>query len=303
MQQTSGLTDLRWKLAGWVHRLPDVRGRDRISHMLIGGQPRPSGIHRGTFGPDLHFEVSYEEDGSMVELFFLQYELPSLAPVVEACLSEGGCFFDVGGNIGIYSSWAARQVGPGGQVHTFEPIPTTRELLAKTLGYNKLDGVHVEPTAVGNEVGTVRMYRRPGGSGTASAALHKEGDPFVVPLTTLDAYVAKSGCAIPDLIKIDVEGLEQAVLEGASGLLAHPDAPAVVYEQNAKWGIQEFIDIAPLFEANGYHQYGLCTSGLERVSDVRKGPPSLNILAVHPERHADVIERLKNKRFRRNQNT
>src|SRR5206468_3604081 len=116
---------LRWRLAGLLHRFPEFRGRDRLGMILLGNTPPPDGIHRGTFGPGLRYEARYRDDGSFVDLFFLQYEPPALTPILESVLHEGGVFFDVGANIGVYAGWAARLVGERGEVHAFEPVPRT----------------------------------------------------------------------------------------------------------------------------------------------------------------------------------
>ena len=100
------LDSLRWMLAGQLRRVPEFRGRDRISLMLIGGIPAPDGVHKGVFGPGLRYEARYRDDGSLSDLFLLQYEAPSLAPILEAVLRPGMVFFDVGANIGIYTGWA-----------------------------------------------------------------------------------------------------------------------------------------------------------------------------------------------------
>lgn len=270
---------------------------------LVGGRPAPPGFHSGRFGPDLRFRVRYQDDGSFLELFFLQYQRPVLAPVLEACLGPGACFFDVGANIGVYSAWASRLVTDSGQVHAFEPIPATRRALGEILDYNELKNVHVEPSAVGEEVAHVEIWVPPGGSGRASAVLHNEGESVRVRMTTLDRYCAGPECLVPTLVKIDVEGLELQVLRGAERLLARPDAPVVVFEVNEEHGIGALVQIAPIFEEIGYRLFGLCPSGLRPIEDPRRGPLSLNTLALHPERHRHVLAKLERARFRRNQNT
>jgi len=272
--------------------------------MLTARQELPAGIQTGSYGPDLKFRVRYEEDGSLMELFFLQYQQPCLAPILEASLSPGSCFFDVGANIGIYSSWASRMVGESGQVHAFEPIPSTRSFLWDLLGRNAIENVHVEPVAVGNDTGLLRIYLPERASGIASA-VHKRGEPFDVEVTTLDRYIADSGCPIPSLIKIDVEDFEHQVLLGASKLLSRKDAPVVVFEtrgNDAEAGTSDFARSAALFHENGYEIFGLCRSGLRRITDVGRGPISLNTLAARPDEHEPILAKLRKVRFRRNQN-
>ena len=293
---------IRWRLAGALRWLPEFRGRDRLSKLLTDGQALPAGVQTGSFGPNLNFSVRYADDGSMLELFFLQYQRPSLASVFEACLAPGACFFDVGANIGIYSAWASRLVTESGQVRAFEPIPSTREFLHQMLDYNAIENVQIEPVAVGNEVGILRIYRPGNASGIASA-VHPEGEPFDVEATTLDRYLSDSGCPMPALIKIDVEDFELQVLRGAGELLRQPDAPVVVFETHDHGARSEaFQESAELFRARGYALFGLCPSGLQRIDDANLGPLSMNSLAAHPERHAATLAKLRPLRFPRNQN-
>ena len=77
---------MRWRLAGLLHRLPEFRGRDRAVVSLLGRSLPPDGVHTGRFGPELRYEVRYREDGSFVDLFFLQYQEPALTPVLRAVL-------------------------------------------------------------------------------------------------------------------------------------------------------------------------------------------------------------------------
>ena len=269
---------------------------------LTDDQPVPPGIQVGRFGPGLDYRVRYEDDDSMLSLFFLQYREPCLAPILEASLAPGACIFDVGANIGIYSAWGSRLVGESGQVHAFEPIPPTRQFLRDLLAHNELENVRVEPVAIGNDSGLLRMYLPERASGLASA-VHKDGEPFDVQATTLDRYLAKSGCAMPALIKIDTEGFEFPTLQGSDALLSDRDGPLVVFEtKHHPSGVQAFVQSEALLRKKGYELFGLRASGLRRVTDAARGPLSMNMLAAHPDRHGDVIEKLRNVRFRRNQN-
>src|SRR2546426_6084870 len=94
----------RWRLAGLLRRAPEFRGRDWFARLLPGRAQPPDGVHEGVFGPGLYFRVRYRDDDSLVELFFLQFEQPSLAPILGEALQRGGTFFDVGANIGIYAA-------------------------------------------------------------------------------------------------------------------------------------------------------------------------------------------------------
>ena len=82
----------RWRLAGLVRSLPEVRGNDRLISLVLSDSLPPDGVHEGNFGPDLQYKFRYRDDGSLVEFFFLQYREPVLAPILETALEPGDTF-------------------------------------------------------------------------------------------------------------------------------------------------------------------------------------------------------------------
>src|SRR5450631_3947654 len=64
---------------------------------------------------------------------YLNYE-PYMAAAIRSNLSRGGTFWDVGANIGLFSLFAARIVGPEGNIISFEPSPEVFELLSQNVG-------------------------------------------------------------------------------------------------------------------------------------------------------------------------
>jgi FkbM family methyltransferase len=223
----SGDVSLRWRLAGWLRALPEFRGRDRLGTMILRGAIPPDGTLRVTIGPGLVFDARMREDGSWIDLFFLQYEAPSLAPVLETFLGDGATFVDVGANVGVYTAWGSRCVGSAGRVLAFEPIPALRGHIEHVVGLNALSNVTLVPKALGAERGVVTLWVVPHASGLTSAVA--PSDPAAaqrvdVPMTTLDEELAGTQTP-PALIKIDVEGYEMAVLQGAARTLASPQGP------------------------------------------------------------------------------
>lgn len=137
-------------------------------------------------------------------------------------------FFDLGAHIGQYTLVASPLCRA---VHSFEPVPETFELLRRNIQLNGLANVSANQCAVSDLCGEVRIYE--GDLSTIDrsslrAPSSTSGRSFVVPSISLDTYVSKHG-ATPDLIKIDVEGAEIAVLRGASTLLRERH-PALIVE-------------------------------------------------------------------------
>lgn len=128
--------------------------------------------------------------------------------------------FDVGANFGTYSRLAvqeARRAGCAIAVHAFEPSPVAALELRKRVG--RETAIKVVVAALSAETGEAPLHAGGTGSGHASLVLRDTPDSRVteavpVKLLRLDDYLREAGIARIDLLKIDVEGSEMAVLRG-----------------------------------------------------------------------------------------
>ncbi len=158
---------------------------------------------------------------------------------LESVVGPDSVCLDVGANIGLYCLGLS-QLAPDGRVYAFEPSPGALQWLRRNLEANDVTNVEVVEAAVSDRVGTVGFHDVPfftAGSFTADESSHLAseavGSTLVeVPCTTLDAFVESSGVERVDVIKIDVEGAELSVLEGAKGILDQ-HRPTVVMEFNS----------------------------------------------------------------------
>jgi FkbM family methyltransferase len=136
----------------------------------------------------------------------------------------GATALDVGANVGAYSILLGQWAGPSGKVFAFEPAPAPFEGLARHIALNGLAST-VEPirSAVGAEVATGKLLVAGTGGESRLASIDPEppgtrgpdgGATIDVPVTTIDAFCAERGLS-PDFIKVDVEGFELSVLQGA----------------------------------------------------------------------------------------
>jgi FkbM family methyltransferase len=132
-------------------------------------------------------------------------------------LVQGAIVADVGANIGIYSEFLSRYVGPTGLVHSFEPSPDNfKRLSAATRG---LSNVRLTQAAVGERSGDCKLYVSDK-LNVDHRAYKADGDSrHVIPteMVALDDYF-KPGQRV-DLIKIDIQGYELHALRGAQRVL------------------------------------------------------------------------------------
>jgi FkbM family methyltransferase len=141
---------------------------------------------------------------------FEKHEIALLCSLVQ----PGDSALDVGANIGLYSLYLSRAVGPKGRVVAVEPDPDNIALLRSNLENNGCDNVIVLPCALGAESGPVKLFQVEENRGNLSLADVVGTGRFVqVPMRRGDEALAELGLQ-PTVVKIDVEGAEPLVLCG-----------------------------------------------------------------------------------------
>jgi FkbM family methyltransferase len=181
------------------------------------------------------------------------YEVLELE-LLELLLQPGMTVVDVGANVGIHTSIAARSVAPQGTVYGFEPVPENYEILVRNLARNQLTNVVLEQLAIGNEVGRSTIYLEDRSIGTHSLLRSGTSNPaqsLSVPVTTLDNYFANEMPDVVNLLKIDVEGYEPNVLMGAVSLLGRTDQLLIEYNRvsiEANGGVDAFVNLLAGFD-------------------------------------------------------
>lgn len=128
--------------------------------------------------------------------------------------------YDLGAHVGFYTLLASELVGKNGIVVSFEPFNQNFEYLLNHVNMNACKNVIVNNIAVSNFSG-VSYFQE--GEGTYTGHLSGNGK-IIVETIKLDDYVDENSNLIPNCLKIDVEGEEYAVLQGAKKIISeyHP---------------------------------------------------------------------------------
>jgi FkbM family methyltransferase len=132
-------------------------------------------------------------------------------------LHEGDVVYDVGAHVGYYTALAATIVGKRGQVIAFEPRPVNFSYLKRHVRSNDLSNVRLFEASVGNNAGEVSFDNK---TGTGTGRVNS-GGRISVKMVCLDELFARGEIPPPNFMKIDVEGGEVEVLEGARNVIAH----------------------------------------------------------------------------------
>lgn len=188
--------------------------------------------------PGVRLFVDLSDTAIGANVVFGAYERPE-TQWIEAHVSAGDTVVDIGANIGYFTMLMALAVGPSGRVHAFEPVSENADLLERSVVENRYDDrVVTHRMALGRVTGQAALAtltleagsQNSGGSFLAESAAVPSGHEMrTVSVSRLDDLVFGDRVR---LVKIDVEGAEPLVFEGAKRLLKR-DAPWILSEINA----------------------------------------------------------------------
>jgi FkbM family methyltransferase len=213
------------------------------------------------------------------------------AEIFRQLVSPGDMVVEVGANLGAHTVLLARLAGPEGAVLAFEPQPILFQVMCANLAMNNVVNVKAEQKGLGRRAGFAHIPILDYGSNTnfggLSLELVTEGDR--VPVQILDSYHLNA-CSF---IKIDVEGMEQQVLEGAADTIFRL-RPTLYVENDRKDKSHDLIELLlsmgyrlwwhtpPLFHADNF------AGNPENVF----GPiVSVNLLCIPAEREVNIALR------------
>jgi FkbM family methyltransferase len=154
-------------------------------------------------------------------------------------LRPGDVFLDVGANIGIYTVLAAHLVAAEGRVVAVEPhLPNAVRLLENIDANGLGERVSVLATALSDaprfESFNYSDWEEASSSSQLGRVLDHTGKPFqptareLKPATSIDALIEAGAIPVPDVVKIDVDGLEPPIVAGMRALLAGPHPPRAI---------------------------------------------------------------------------
>jgi FkbM family methyltransferase len=187
-------------------------------------------------------------------------------------IRKGDVVIDIGANVGYFTSLFSDLVGPGGEVHAFEPLPSTFELLSRNIRkFPAQKNVFLNCLALGERDEKSILFVPNEDHGQAALARHRDASwtshqirAVNVEMIRLDRYAER----LPriDFVKCDVEGAELLALRGAESTLRRCQ-PKIFLEIEERWTSSfgwTAADVVRFLQGIGYrHFYGLGRHGLD----------------------------------------
>lgn len=208
--------DLIWKAWFRAIQFAPRRARWRLARRCFSPKEPTSIILKLRSGLVMKLDIS-EKYQRTVAASGYEYDI---LDVTSSILRKGDCVIDVGANIGLHSLIWAQLVGPKGRVVSFEPVPPNFETLVGNTKLNpKITCIKPLNVALGETQAQLRFSAPQDRAGLTSgsySATRVGGSEYVVQQTTMDAFTSKLEPSLRiRLVKIDVEGWESRVIDGA----------------------------------------------------------------------------------------
>jgi FkbM family methyltransferase len=220
--------------------------------------------------------------GALAKPRFAEYDW-----FLDAAIRPGSDVIDIGANVGHFSRQFSRRVHDG-RVYAFEPGSFARWVLEKRARLARMNNLHIKPFAASDRCGVSVLYSGTKSSGkfnhTGSSLRAKDSWRMrfeeQVRTVTIDQFVRGAGITDLSLIKIDAEGAERAILDGAAEVLAK-FKPIVIAEVRdsllARFGSSASHLWAVMGRA-GYRAFDIEQGELACIPKAREG---LHIAFIH----------------------
>lgn len=228
---------------------------------LAGILKRPIRVQAPTFWGG-SMQVALPEHVSTV-IYRRGYFEEELSRYLLTAIRPGAVFFDVGAHFGYYTLLAAHLAGEGGQVHAFEPTPSTYEILVKNAqAYRnvRLNNVAVHSAAAELELRdfgvALSAFNSLGNPRLSAAEQESAGNSHCIRVKTiaLDDYCARHNVS-PTFVKIDAEGAEADVIAGMRETIVRAEPTIAMEVGDVGEGIGASRALVSQLMAMGYRPF------------------------------------------------
>jgi FkbM family methyltransferase len=222
--------------ASWIRWIGSLRQRIPFLGPVIQWLARDvlatEGVIRHGIGAGLRFDARHGSFG-----YLTGTTEPDEQAALFRYLKPGGVFYDLGANIGFFTTVAGRLVGPTGRVFAFEPNPECAAQARRNADLNGFSHIEVVESAVSAQPGRTRLHL--GNTNLSSTIVGAQSDEGLeVAVNSIDDFIRTQSAPAPTLVMIDVEGAEIDVLRGMRETIVR-DRPIIMCEVH--WINDEFF--------------------------------------------------------------
>jgi FkbM family methyltransferase len=235
-------------------------------------------------------------------VYFLGEYEPAITNVISKIVRKDDICFDVGANIGWYTTLLQTLIGKHGSVHAFEPVPSSfRTLKANTALNKNTDKVILNEFALGDQEKEINIYNSATlPDGHASISKNENSDFEVIPIKmkTADDYVETHNINEVNFIKLDIEGAELFMLQGANKLFRQSKPPIWIIEMALETSERlgylpnDLIELMQKQVDYDFYEINMKTFELHKINGFAKESKGANVLCIpanhYQERLADL---------------
>jgi FkbM family methyltransferase len=186
--------------------------------------------------PGFRLKCDLHDPEQLKVYFYGHYHERYEARLIRKMLSPGDNFWDIGANIGYFTLLAAAALHNTGQIIGFEPGQIAFRRLQENIGLNNFNNITAVNLAASDCAGEAKLYLASEIADTG-ATLYQggmdRGQFEIIQTISLDSFLSQEHLPPPHLVKVDVEGAELAVLQGATNILSE-FSPLLLLEMEEK---------------------------------------------------------------------
>lgn len=294
------------KLATARSRATEAGARDRLVRFLVSSPPYAQQRAAGPPSPQLVRSTSdpvpywiptlKPKDAAPGSPWLQKQSVPYRSILQTREVAVGGIMLDIGANIG-HTSVPRVVLGDATAAYCAEPDALNYEALVRTVVENGLEGLVLpDQVAIGARTGTAQLRRSrfPGGHQIVDGGAGSDVDSVDVDMLTLDDWVRRHAIPLPlvTFVKVDVQGLESQVLDGAREVLA---ARHIAWQLEVGLGTlrQAGVDAAQHLDRLRAHFTHF--TDLNKDASGERGRPTAELrdalayLEARPDGHTDIL--------------
>lgn len=288
-------------IRGYTFYTPIKRGRYRLSEFALrfNGQEESEKIIKTKDGRKLIFPLA---NGSYRFVYFIGSYEPAITEIFKKIIKKGDVCFDIGANVGWYTTLFQKLVGETGEVHAFEPMPQTFNFLKRNAELNKqFDNLTLNNLALGDVEKNIDLHifpDLPDGHASISTFGHQNYQTFSCPMITLDSYLAEKNISNVNLVKIDIEGAELMMLKGANKLFEQ-EVPPIFEIEMALATSKSFgylpNDLIEYIKSKAEYDFYAIDEVKDKLCKIEGFKPydiGANVLCVPKNQYPEIIESL-----------